>query len=176
MAQGARGALALGLGLAVGLAFWGVVAAAGLGALLARSATALLVLRVLGGGYLLYLAWQSARAALAPEAAATARAGTGGRLFRRGLILNLTNPKAVLAWTAVLALGAGPGTDAGALALATAACALLGAAIYAAYALAFARPAVRAAYARARRAIDAAAAAFFGYAGVRLLAARGEAP
>lgn len=53
MAHGARPAAMLGLGLAVGLAFWGVVAAADLGALLMQSSAALTALRWFGGGYLL---------------------------------------------------------------------------------------------------------------------------
>ena len=46
------------------LAFWGVVAATGMGALLQSSAYALSVVKVLGAAYLLYLAVQSARAAI----------------------------------------------------------------------------------------------------------------
>ncbi|MFN3868099.1 MAG: LysE family translocator [Hyphomicrobiaceae bacterium] len=108
MAAGARPAAALGLGLAVGLAFWGVVAAAGLGAVLVQSSVALTVLRWFGGAYLLWLAWQSARSALLPtrlpdEAVPVA----DGRMMFRGLILNLSNPKAVLAWISVLAIGLG---------------------------------------------------------------------
>lgn len=177
MARGTRAALVFGLGLSLGLAFWGVVAAAGLGALLVQSAMALFVLRLLGGAYLIYLAWQSARSALAPRIPPNAAsAGGEGRLFRRGLFLNLGNPKAVLAWMAVLALGVGPASGTAALSATTLVCALTGAAIYAAYALAFARPAIRAAYRAGRRAIDAAVAACFGYAGARLIATRSEAP
>ncbi len=177
MARGTRAALWAGLGLSLGLAFWGVVAAAGLGAVLTESATALFVLRLAGGAYLLYLAWLSARSAIAPrpEHVPTLQ-GEGGRLFGRGLLLNLTNPKAVLAWMAVLALGMQAGTGTAALLVTTAACAVLGGAIYAAYALAFARPAVRAVYRRARRGIEAVVAAFFGYAGLRLVAARNDMP
>jgi threonine/homoserine/homoserine lactone efflux protein len=177
MARGARAALWSGLGLSLGLAFWGLVAAAGLGAVLTQSATALFVLRLAGGAYLLYLAWQSARSALASHAGeAPTPAGSGARLFRRGLLLNLTNPKAVLAWMAVLALGMEAGTGTAALFVTTAACALLGGAIYAVYALAFARPAVRAVYRRARRGIEAVVAGFFGYAGFRLVTARSDIP
>lgn len=177
MARGTRAALWAGLGLSVGLAFWGIVAAAGLGAVLTESATALFVLRLVGGVYLLYLAWLSARSAMAPrpEHVPTLQ-GEGARLFGRGLLLNLTNPKAVLAWMAVLALGMQAGTGTTALLVTTAACAVLGGAIYAVYALAFARPSVRAVYRRARRGIEALVAGFFGYAGLRLVAARNDMP
>jgi threonine/homoserine/homoserine lactone efflux protein len=93
-------------------------------------------------------------------------------MFRRGVVLNLTNPKAVLAWTAVLALGLGPAAGASALTVTTLACSLLGMAIYVTYALAFSRPPVRTAYRAGRRTIDAVAGVLFGYAGLRLLAMR----
>ncbi|MEM6489799.1 MAG: LysE family transporter [Pseudomonadota bacterium] len=261
MARGRRAGLAFGAGLSLGLALWGVAAALGLGPLLQGSASALTVLRVLGGLFLIYLAVRAAQAALAPpgslpgpdaasgagptaappgagptgplgagQTAAPLRAGqtaaplgagqtgaplgagqTGaplgvgqtaaplgvgqtaapqgvgqtaaplgaGALFVRGLLLNLLNPKAALAWAAVLALGmpaTGGDAPAGAIAAITLACALLGAAIYAGYALAFAQPPVRALYARGRRGIEAVAAAVFGLAGLRLLLARDAAP
>jgi threonine/homoserine/homoserine lactone efflux protein len=93
-------------------------------------------------------------------------------MFRRGVVLNLTNPKAVLAWTAVLALGLEPAAGASALTVTTLACSLLGMAIYVTYALAFSQAPVRAAYRAGRRAIDAVAGVLFGYAGLRLLAMR----
>ena len=53
-----------GTGLACGLAFWGGVAATGLGSVLQGSAHLLMALKLLGGGYLLWLAFQSGRTAL----------------------------------------------------------------------------------------------------------------
>jgi len=172
MAHGRRTALRLGIGLSVGLAAWGVVAAVGLGAVLARSATALLVLRVAGGAYLLFLAVMSARSALSPGPSAAMPTAAAARPVLRGLLLNLTNPKAVLAWLAVLALGVGPGEGPAVLAALTLGLGLTGAAIYVTYALCFALPGMRAAYRRGRRAIEAAAAGFFALAGLRLVFTR----
>lgn len=176
MAAGSRAAALLGFGLALGLAFWGVVAATGLGAVLVHSSVALTVLRWFGGAYLLWLAWQSARSAMAPVASGEKIApAPGGALFLRGLVLNLGNPKAVLAWISILALGTGSAEDGASLATTTALCAVLGLAIYLVYALLFSRGAIRAGYRRARRVIDGLAAAFFGYAGLRLILTRTEA-
>ncbi|MEM7498934.1 MAG: LysE family transporter [Pseudomonadota bacterium] len=178
MARGRAAGLALGAGLAVGLAFWGLVAAAGLGPLMVQSASALLVLRLLGGGYLLYLAWCSARSALRPgdDGAAPTGALSGRAAFQRGVVLNLLNPKAVLAWIAVLAIGLPAGAGAAEIAVVTLACALLGLAIYAVYALALSLPSAMAFYVRARRRLEAVFAAFFGYAGLRLVFARSDTP
>ena len=63
MGAGRRAGLAFGSGLAVGLAFWGVVAAAGMGAILQASTGALTAMKLLGGAYLLWLAYGSARSA-----------------------------------------------------------------------------------------------------------------
>lgn len=173
MAHGTRTALLFGLGLAAGLAFWGVLAAAGLGALLAQSAGALFALRLAGGAYLLVLAVRSARSALsgAPDPALPAQ--RPARPLLSGLLLNLSNPKAVLAWMAVLALGLAPERGGAHLALTTALLAVLGLAIYAAYAILFARPRMRAAYRRARRGIEAVLAGAFAFAGLRLILSRG---
>lgn len=176
MANGARAAAVLGLCLAVGLAFWGVVAAAGLGALLVQSSVALTVLRWFGGAYLLWLAWQSARNALSADpSSADVPSATNSRILIRGLILNLSNPKAVLAWISVLALGVGSSGDGAGLALTTALYAALGLLIYLAYAVLFSQAPIRSGYRKARRGIDGLAAAFFGYSGRKLLFARTEA-
>jgi threonine efflux protein len=49
MSAGRRRGLAFGAGLSVGVAFWGAVAATGMGAVLQGSAIALTILKVLGG-------------------------------------------------------------------------------------------------------------------------------
>lgn len=176
MARGARAAAVLGTGLAAGLAFWGVVTAAGLGALLVQSSVALTVLRWFGGAYLLWLAWQSARSAMRADlASGEVLPPADNRILIRGLALNLSNPKAVLAWISVLALGVGSSDESSALALTTALCAALGLLIYLAYAVLFSQAPIRSGYRKARRSIDGLAAAFFGYSGLRLLLTRSEA-
>ena len=170
-AHGRGAGLTLGAGLAVSLGLWGVAAAVGLGALMAQSVWALAVMRLVGGAFLLWLAFSAARSALAPGLGALPPPAAG-RLFRRGLALNAMNPKAVLAWLAVLAFGAPPGAGAAHLALLTAVCAAIGGLVYAGYAAAFGAGPVRRGYRRWRRAVDGACAALFGLAGLRLLASR----
>ena len=168
MAFGRRAGMLIGAGLAVGLAFSGLVAAAGLGTVILAWAPALLVLRLAGGAFLLWLAWKAARSAWRP-ATALPEPIPDHRLFWRGCLLNLLNPKAVLAWGAVIAIGMPADAGTAELAAITAMCALLGWLVYAAYALAFSHPRVMTVYARTRRWIDAGCAALFGLAGLRLL-------
>ncbi|MEM7490524.1 MAG: LysE family transporter [Pseudomonadota bacterium] len=164
MARGFRAAMVLTAGLSLALGAWGLLAAAGFGAVLAAAPSALLAFKVAGGAYLLWLAWGAGRAAAQPGAAPAA--GPSG--FRAGLILNLSNPKSVFAWTATIAVGTPPDMPALAWVLVPAAMAVT-VAIYALYAAAFSRPLLRRAYGTARRWIDGATSALFALAGLALL-------
>ena len=168
MSAGRRAGLLCGLGLSCGLAFWGLVAAAGLGAVLQSASWALFGLKIFGGLYLLWLAWRSAQSAFQPRPEAAREAGDG-RWFVRGLLLNLSNPKAVVAWMAALSMGLGAGDDVAALAAATVLCAALGVVNYTGYALAFSQSGMMAGYRRCRRWIDGVAAGLFAAAGVGLI-------
>ena len=171
MSRGAGPAVAMAAGLAAGLAVWGVSAAVGLGAVMAASEAALTALKLAGAAYLLWLALGSARAALARagEAREAAGAAAGGGWLRRGLVLNLSNPKAVFAWMAALSMGLDAGSAAGAVAAATGVCMAIGLLNYLAWAIIFSRPGAMAFYARARRGIEAATAGLFALAGISLL-------
>lgn len=171
MAEGRRTGFIFGFGLAVGLAFWGVLAGAGLGAVLVNSAHALIVLKVLGGCYLLWLAWQSGRSAMRPQEAKKGPAIAGGRWFWRGVILNLSNPKAVFAWMAALSVGLNADDGAGAVIVATVLCAVIGLLNSMVHAWVFSFPGVTLRYRRARRWIDGTVAALFAGAGFGLIRA-----
>lgn len=63
MNQGGRSALMLAAGVISGSFFWGSLAAAGVSAVLAQYAQALIVLKIVGGIYLLFLAIKAGRSA-----------------------------------------------------------------------------------------------------------------
>ena len=168
LAQGRRSGMHFGFGLTIGLAFWGLVAATGLGAVLQASSHALTVLKVLGGAYLIWLAYGSAKSAQGPAPQA-AQVTASGAWFRRGLLLNLSNPKAVLAWMATLTLGMPEGHNTAQVAALTVLCVVLGQLIYSAYALVFSTHHAMKAYARARRWVDGLVAVFFAAAGLGLI-------
>lgn len=172
-ASGRRNGMIFGTGLAFGLAFWGIVAATGLGAILQTTTQLMVALKIAGGFYLLWLAYGSARAAMrmgkVRDDANETALKSNERWFARGLVLNLSNPKAVVAWMAALSVGLG--TDDGLLSLtiATFGCALIGVLIYAAYAVAFSLPSVKQGYAWFRRWIDGMVAALFALASFALI-------
>jgi threonine/homoserine/homoserine lactone efflux protein len=84
-------------GCTTGLAVHTILVAAGLAALLAASATAFLVLKVVGAAYLLWLAVESVRKgnALSRETEA-ARPEPLGRIYVKALTVNLLNPKVIV--------------------------------------------------------------------------------
>ena len=168
MRSGRRDGIRFALGLSAGLAFWGIIAATGVGAILEASAWALTLLKLVGGVYLLWLALRFAQSARRNSEVNT-HFVTGSHWFTRGLLLNLSNPKAVIAWMATLSLGISNNHGILQVAVATLLCMILGALIYAAYALAFSMPGAMNGYARARRWIDGAVAGVFAIAGLGLL-------
>ncbi|MEL7464097.1 MAG: LysE family translocator [Pseudomonadota bacterium] len=174
MRAGRRAGLAMSVGLTIGLAFWGLLVAMGLGAFVLGSVTALTILRFVGGAVLIWLAWKSARAAMRPAEDA-APPPPQGRAFGAGLLLNLSNPKAAIAWAAAIAVGLPTDAAAADLWLLTSICAAIGAGNYLAYALVFSTARAQRAYAALRRWIEGAAAAILGGAGIALISGRATA-
>lgn len=92
-------------GITAGLLIWGVLTVAGLAAVLAASATAYTVVKLLGAAYLLFLGaqalWQSRRMGGRPVAVPGA-AKVGGNPWRTGLASNVLNPKIAVFYTGLL--------------------------------------------------------------------------
>ncbi|MBX5177346.1 LysE family translocator [Rhizobium lentis] len=177
MDQGRRAALVLAAGVVSGSIFWGAMAATGVSAILAQYAEALTVLKIFGGLYLLYLAFRAASAALIAgekpaEAAEKRDPEMASSLYRRGLLMHLTNPKSILAWIALVTLGLGPGASSYTVAAILVGCAILSVTIFCGYAIIFSTAPMVHFYRRARRWIEGTLAIFFGAAGIRLLLSR----
>lgn len=103
MAVGPRQTMFSSLGNAAGLLIVSGAATAGMGALLAVSASAFLVVKLIGAGYLIYLGikqWRSAPLRLDASTSAH-QPTTPAKLFLQGLGVAVTNPKAILFFTAL---------------------------------------------------------------------------
>ena len=105
---GWRAGLATTLGLATGLCFHTAAVAAGVAALIRASSWAFTFLKLMGAGYLVWLAWLSLRAGAARAAGTGAFPGYPA-LYRRGIIMNITNPKVLLFFLAFLPQFCRPG-------------------------------------------------------------------
>lgn len=109
--QGRRSGVLVTLGLCTGLLFHTAAVALGLAAMLAAAPLAFTALKLAGAAYLLYLAWGAWRAPAA-EVNAVTQGRDGWHMYRRGVMMNLTNPKVGIFFMAFLPQfvepGAGP--------------------------------------------------------------------
>lgn len=172
MSSGRRQALCLVAGVLTGSMTWGILAAAGVSSILMAYAGAIQVLKIIGGAYLLFLAFKALRAALKPDAAFVTepKKASARVLYMRGALMHLTNPKAIIGWVSTIALGVHPDSAPGTAVVIFAICFLAGICIFGSYAIVFSHPPMARLYRRARRAIEAVLAAVLGLAGIRLLA------
>jgi threonine efflux protein len=169
----ARG-LALAAGVLTGSLMWSVAAALGMGALMLANAWAFEVMRYVGAGYLGWLAWKSARSALQPGTN-TSEAGAVSsmrRAYTKGLALHLTNPKAILFFGSLYAVGIPQTATPADIVTVLLAVGAVSATVFHGYALLFSTPALTAAYTRARRGFDAVCAIFFALAAFKIFTAR----
>ncbi len=175
MRTGRKEALAMSAGIVSGSVLLASGTIAGLGALILTWSQAVLVIKLFGAGYLAWLGYKSLRSAAQPSGDPTLNALTGSsaKLYRQGLILQISNPKAILAYLAIVTLALGGTAPAPIAALFVIGAAANSALIHALYALTFSTRPIVALYLRARRGIDAALGVFFCYAAVRLALSKG---
>ena len=174
MASGRPYGLALAAGVTTGSLTWSIAAAAGLSVVMLANAWAFEVMRYLGAAYLIFLAVKSARSALKPDAPLATKIAVPSlhAAYRRGLLLHLTNPKAILFFGALYSVGVPAGSSPATLAMIIAAIGLQSVIVFHGYALLFSSPPLTAGYAKLRRWFEAVFALAFGAAGFKILTAR----
>ena len=100
--------IAVTFGLCTGLIVHTLAVTLGVAVIFQTSALAFTLLKIFGAGYLLFLAWQAFRAQAAPLPNGT----NGGReylkLYRRGIVMNITNPQVSVFFLAFLPQFADP--------------------------------------------------------------------
>ncbi|OSN04407.1 homoserine/homoserine lactone efflux protein [Lonsdalea iberica] len=96
ISHGYRGAFASIAGLQVGLICHIALVGIGLGALLSQSVLAFDVLKWVGAGYLIWLGIQQWRSAGGLDLNMLAKTMPRRRLFKRAVMVNLTNPKSIV--------------------------------------------------------------------------------
>lgn len=174
LGQGRRHGIAMASGVFCGSMTWALAASAGLATVLTHYAHAVTVMRIIGGVYLLYLAWRAFRSAASatdPMAQSNALASLRNT-FLRGYAIHLTNPKAIFAWLAIISLGLPQAAPTSAIVAIIGLCLSSGLLIFTGYALLFSTPQAVYAYRAMRRWIEGAMSAFYCFAGLRLLTSR----
>lgn len=171
MSQGRGYGLALAGGVLTGSFFWSTSAAFGLGALMFANAWFVEFMRYLGGAYLLYLSYKSLRSAARGGAIViNTHPATGyRRAYAKGLLIHLTNPKAILFFGSLYSLGVPPTATTVDLLTVILAVGCVSASVFLGYALLFSLAPVRRIYAKSRRVFESALALLFGLAAVKLL-------
>ena len=96
------------LGLCTGLIGHTLAVSVGLAAVFAASETAFLIVKLIGAAYLVYLGWGALRAGAGTGRGVRPPRQTSGQLYRRGIIMNLTNPKVSIFFLAFLPQFASP--------------------------------------------------------------------
>lgn len=108
MREGRTHGAALGASVAFGSFVWVLIAVLGLTALLTVYAGVLIKIKIVGGCYLLWLGYKSFKLALTPKIIEPNARSLNKSLtdyFIRGFAVQMTNPKAALAMTAIVAIG-----------------------------------------------------------------------
>ncbi len=100
--HGRRAGLLVVLGLCSGLLFHTAAVALGLAALFAASASAFTALKVVGAGYLVWLAWGAWNAPVGIHEEASGAPMTAAQTYGRGVLMNITNPKVAIFFVAFL--------------------------------------------------------------------------
>lgn len=101
IAQDKKAGIATALGLCTGLVVHIAAAAIGISAIVYQSAVAFALVKYAGAAYLLYLAYQSFRARGGGFDLKTERILNYQSLYKRGVIMNLLNPKVSLFFLAL---------------------------------------------------------------------------
>lgn len=172
MSKGRKTSLVYGAGLSTGLVFWGLIAASGLGAILQSSVYLLMTLKVFGGLYLIWLAYLSAKEALVPKVDQTKwreETATAKAWFIRGVLMNISNPKTVVAWMAALSVGLDANDGTQSLIAGLLVCIVVGFATNAFYSIGFSFHSVMSWYKKASRWVNGVISVLFSIAGIGLI-------
>lgn len=175
MEKGRQAGLWITLGVICGSAVWGVAAALGISAVLIAYSNVLIAIKIAGGAYLLWLAWKSFRSAIASQDGVVdlkSKSGTALQLWRAGFFVHITNPKAVIGWTAMIALGVTPTSPLWVSFVLVIGGVIISFICHAAYALLFSTKGMSSFYLKAKRPINFIFSAFFGFAGFKLITSR----
>jgi len=102
ISQGRKAGIATALGLCSGVTVHTLAAAFGISAILQQSAVVFQIVKYAGACYLLYLAWQAVREGKTALAAESVPKQSLSSLYKRGILMNVLNPKVSLFFLAFL--------------------------------------------------------------------------
>ncbi|KPB01086.1 LysE family translocator [Ahrensia marina] len=172
LSQGRLAAIIASLGIALGSSMIATATILGLGLVMEQVAWLSTVLRFIGAAYLLWLAYQAWRKAIAPPQVKVADVSSKTNLyaaFIKGFSIQITNPKAIVFWMAIATVGATNGAPVPVIMLFVATAFTVSLGGHGLYALLLSSFPFRLAYDKARRWIEAAIGGFLAYVAFRLV-------
>lgn len=172
LGQGRRAGLLVTLGVSSGMLIWAVAVAFGLGVLFTRYPMTLVLLKLVGGTYLLWLAFRAFRSAWSggeSTIGADTKVRSNTAYWKRGLFVVLTNPKAALMWSAVATFLYGENLEPWQVVLFGPVGAISGFIIYGTYAVLFSTTSAKAVHSRFSRVIESIFGVAFGAFGGKLV-------
>lgn len=155
LSHGRAQGLKLALGLSIGATLWAGLAVAGAATMFDLFPRAMLMLKLVGAGYLIWLGCKSLAAAARRQEVVVAAEPAPGRGLRQGLIVSLTNPKAALFWGSVMTTAVPAGAPGWFLVLIVAFCGALAICLHSITATVFSTGQAMRVFSRAKRAITA---------------------
>lgn len=165
--------LAVAVGCSLGTTFWALMAVTGVTALLAVDPVVGSYMQMIGGGYLIWLAWTSLRSAMSaasdPKLSGALADERRWASLRKGLLIQLTNPKTALFWLSMVTVVIEPGAPALVGVLLVTGTTLIALAWHSVLAVAFSQPAIVRGYLARRRWISFAFGTAFLLLGGRLV-------
>lgn len=171
LASGRRAGVLTGLGVALGDAIYSGLGLFGMATLIAQCEEVFSAIKIAGGAYLLWFAWNSMRRQATPQMSTLAApiAARWTVFFRRGVITDLSNPQTVLFFISIFSVTLSAETPTWARLLAWLGI-ILASVIWRIFlSQAFSLPAVRRAYGRIQRVASRVIGAVIGLFALRLI-------
>ncbi|QQA42421.1 LysE family translocator [Pelagovum pacificum] len=164
------------VGIGMGAMLIAVLTVFGFATILAEWRAAMVAVKIIGAGYLAWLAWGAFRKALSPppppSVATTELAGGTLSRIGAGFLFQIGNPKAIFFWIAVAAVGSLQTISAASVALFLAGAFTISFLGHGGWALVLSSAPFRALYTRARRGVEATLGVFFAFASFKILTTR----
>ena len=174
MTSGRKYGLALASGIITVSFIWSIGAAFGMAALMATNVWAFELIRYFGAAYLLFLAYKSARSVFNSNPLILQEIAHSSikKAYLKGLAIHITNPKAVLFFGSLYAIGVPADAPPLALAIVILAIGIQGILIFYFYAILFSIPTITRGYFNLRRWFESLFAIAFAGAGLKILTTR----
>ncbi|MEH6454968.1 MAG: LysE family translocator [Cocleimonas sp.] len=172
MNRGRKAGVIFGLGIVTGSIIWATLAFSGVAKLLEAYGSALIALKIIGGSYLLWMAYKAFKSASSkelPQSKIKLSELSPLKIYLQALALHLTNPKAAFAWLAIVSLSIQETTPVWVVVSIFTGCAILILSICMLYAFIFSSKIMISKYQKARRPIEAVMTLVFGFAGLKLI-------